>query len=316
MHRKLAVLALVLFASFTFARTRAASHPDLHPDAAMVSGVVTSVNGNIVSIANGLVTIDVSKAQVAGTIAPGALIFATVSATTDANAPLQAKTVAVTHLADATLLGTLERVDTSAKTLTVLGRTIAVDANTSFGGPRVNGLNDLVPNQLVQVQSSNVNGRLVARSVVVIAPVIPDARVIRGTVKSIGADAWTITAEKGDVVVKIDAQTKIAGAPKVGDTVEVLYNVDSANANVALAIVKFERPQVPTLPQLSHIKGTAKEIGATSWIVTREEGGDATVNITSQTKIEPGIVRGDRVDVLAARKDNGALEAVLIVRRR
>jgi hypothetical protein len=317
MHRKLALLALVLVASFAFARTRSASHPDLHSDAAMVSGVVTAVNGNIVSIADGLIKIDVSTAQIAGTITPGALLVATVRAGTDPNAPLQAVTAAATYLADATLVGNLERVDVSAKTLLVLGRTINVDANTSFGGPRVKGLADLVPNQLVQVQAENVNGRLVARSVVVIAPVIPDGHGLRGTVKSISATEWIITAERGgDVIVKIDAQTKIAGSPKVGDTVQVLYSVDTANANIALAIMKVDpRPTLP-VPNVTHIVGVAKEIASSAWVITREDKTDVTVNITSKTVIEPGVVRGDRVDVLATRADSGTYEAVIIVRRR
>jgi hypothetical protein len=317
MHRKLALLALVLVASFASARIRSASHPDLRHDAAMVSGIVTAVHGNIVSIADGLITVDVSNAQVAGTVTPGALLVATVRAGTDPNAPLQAVNAAATVLADATLVGNLDRVDPSAKTLVVLGRTINVDANTSFGGPRVKGLSDLVPNQLVQVQAENVNGRLVARSVVVIAPVIPDARVIRGTVKSISANEWTITAEKdGDVVVKIDAQTKITGSPKVGDTVQVLYSVDTANANVALAIMKVDpKPALP-VPHVTHIVGIAKQIAPAAWVITREDTIDVQVNITSKTTIEPGIVRGDRVDVLALRADNGTYEAVLIVRRR
>ena len=314
MLRKPTVLFLALALSFSaVARTRATSHPSPKIDAATVHGVVTSVNGNIIAIADGLVTIDASNARILvgrgdaasiTDIKTGMLVFATVRKPEQANAPLVATTVAATRIADATLFGTLDAVDNTNRTITLLGRTIHLDANTSVSG-------ELLANQVVQVQTESVNGRLVATSVLVVAPVIPSVHTARGTVKSIAPDAWVIEQEGKSLTLVIDAQTKIAGSPKVGDRVEVLYRIDSAHANVAIAIARFDMRDVPSIPQLTRISGTATAISATSWTIAAQ-----TVKINERTKIEPNIKVGDPVDALVEKKEDGSLTAILIMKRR
>ncbi len=305
-RRLLVLLALVLLASTATARTRAVAHPGTRPDAATVTGVITAVTGNIVSIAGGLVMIDITEARVVGDLEPGMLLFAAVRANTDPNAPLQATMVAATSLADAGLSGRLDSVDTNARTLTVLGRTIHVTDDTSFGG--ADGLQELVPNQLVHVQAEAVNGRLVASSVMVLAPVTPTVRTLHGTVRSITNDVWVID----DTFVRIDAQTRIAGSPKVGDEVDVLYRVDNSHANIALVIVKLERP---TIPQVARISGRVLTRSATSWVITREDGTDVRVGIERHTVIQPFINTGDRVEILAQQHEDGTYTAILIAKR-
>lgn len=304
-RRVLVLLALVLAASAATARIRAVSHPGTRPDAATVSGVITSVTGNIVSIAGGLVTVDTTDARVIGELVPGRLLFAAVRATSEPNAPLQATMVATTPLADARLFGTLDSVDTNAGTISILGRVTHLGPDTSFGG--VGGMLELVPNQLVHVQAEAVNGRLVATSVMVLAPAAPTLRTLRGTVRSIESDVWVID----DTAVRIDAQTRIAGSPKVGDTVEVLYRVDNSHVNVAIAIVKLERP---TIPQVTRISGRVLGMSAASWVILREDGTEVRVAIERRTVIQPFIATGDRVEILA-RFENGTYTAILIAKR-
>ena len=307
MPRRLPVLlALALLASIASARTRAVSHPGARPDAATVTGVITSVSGNIVSIADGLVTIDTTDARVTGELAPGRLLFAAVRANSDSNAPLQATMVATTTLADAGFFGTLDSVDTNAGTIVILGRLVHLGPDTSFGG--VANMLALVPNQLVHVQAEAVNGRLVATSVVVLAPAAPTLRTLRGTVRVIESDVWVID----DTSVRIDAQTRIAGSPKVGDTVEVLYRTDNSHINVAIAIVKLERP---TIPQVTRISGRVLTREATAWTIIREDGTNVRVEIDRRTVIQPFISVGDRVEILAQQHEDGTFTAILIAKR-
>ena len=214
--------------------------------------------------------------------------------------------VATTTLADAGFFGTLDSVDTNAGTIVILGRLVHLGPDTSFGG--VANMLELVPNQLVHVQAEAVNGRLVATSVVVLAPAAPTLRTLRGTVRVIESDVWVID----DTSVRIDAQTRIAGSPKVGDTVEVLYRVDNSHVNVAIAIVKLERP---TIPQVTRISGRVRTIGAASWTITRENGADVQVAIERHTVIQPFITTGDRVEILAQQHENGTYTAILIAKR-
>ncbi|HEX2062249.1 MAG TPA: DUF5666 domain-containing protein, partial [Thermoanaerobaculia bacterium] len=237
-------------------------------------------------------------------IEPGMIVFATVRAPGQANAPLVATTIAATRIADATLFGTVDSVDAANRTFTLLGRTIHVTDDTSVSG-------EILANQIVQVQTESVNGRLVASSVLVVAQVPPSVHTARGTVKSIAPDTWVIDQEGKTLTLVIDAQTKIAGSPKVGDRVEVLYRVDSSHANVAIAIARFDMPHVPTIPTITRVSGVVKTITASAWTI-----GDLTVKIGERTKIEPGIRVGDTVEVLAEKKEDGSLTAVLILRRR
>jgi hypothetical protein len=261
-----------------------------------ISGFVSTVNGTNIGLANGLITIDVSQATItddhgaSATIIPGSMIFAILRSGT----LLQASSVVVTNLPQATLSGTVQAVNAAAGTLQLLGITIHVDPNTSFGGNHnIRGLSDIVANDVVQVQVNAIGSSIVASSVLVFAPMPHLPTLFHGTVKDIGTDSWIITdTRRGDVNVKVNAQTKIVGSPKVGDTVDVLANVDSANNYVAVSIALS--------PTQMHISGVVKSIGATTWVIGPAVGlgPDFLVQVTAQTRIVGDPKVGDRVDAL------------------
>lgn len=327
MQRKVLALALVLFATAAFARVRAVSSSDARSDngAGTVTGTVSSVSGNLIQIAGGAITIDATGARISvgrgseGTIAdikPGMQLFAALRASNPtSNAVLPATVITVTDPADVTLSGTVQSVDAANKSFTLLGETIRTDANTSFGGYKRDAgtsFSDIQPNVIVHVSADVVNGNLVAREVLVVAPAPPQVGHARGTVQSIAPDSWTVKTDKETLTLVVNAQTKIAGSPKVGDTVEVLYNINSANQYVAISIIKFERITPPTLENFS---GTVKSINGTAWVVT-SNGADKSFVTNESTKITSGIVVGDRVNVTAVKREDGSLLAVAIMKMR
>jgi hypothetical protein len=319
------VLALLVFASLTYAGTRIESGARIS-SGATVGGLVTAVDGTLIHLAGGAITIDASGAKINGTIEPGVVLLAIIKTTDVApNAPLPAETINATPLPDGTLFGPVQSVDLASNTLTLLGRTIHVNGDTSFGGMHKSrdsekpGLDDILPNQLVTVTVDAADGQLLARSVLLLAPTPPEVRATRGVVKSIGADSWVITQEKTrdvpDLTVLIDAQTKIVGSPKVGDTVELLYRVDSSNAFVAISIVRFEPPKLPDL-DIFRFSGRVDSIAPDQWVVSKTEGGEkVTLKIDRNSKVDPGVEVGDRVEVLAQRNSDGTITALAIVRR-
>ena len=299
---------------------------------ATVHGTVSSISGSLIQLAEGGVTIDATGAKVVvdkgreGTLAqiePGMLLFAVLTTgDVPANAPLRASMITATRLPEVTLFGPVQAVDAAAGTITLLGRTVRVTPDTSFGGiykrrdGAAPGLGDIVRGQLVQVQIDAQSGQLFATSIMVVAPVLPEVQATRGTVKSIGTDSWILDRERGDdITLVIDAQTKIVGSPKVGDVVDVLYRVDSSNAFVAISIVRFEKPVTPPIPNIFRFSGKVKSIDSHAWVITRESE-DQKVVIDERSKIEPGIAVGETVEVLAQRKDDGVVVALAIVRRR
>lgn len=266
-----------------------------------VSGVVTAVNGSNVTLANGLVTVDVSHATItndrgaSATITPGSQIFAIL----DSSNSLTATTVIVMNNAQVTISGPVQGVNAGAGTLQVLGLTIHVDANTSFGGERVRGLNDVMTGDQVIAQVNAVGSTLVATSILVFPQMATThPTLLHGPVKSIGTDSWVITdSHRGDTPVVVNAQTKIIGSPKVGDTVDVLANVDKANNFVAISIALS--PVQPT----KHVTGTLKSKNNSSilgsvWTITPSTGADVQVRVTGETKIVGNPQIGDRVDAL------------------
>jgi Domain of unknown function (DUF5666) len=332
MFRHLALAAALLLATLASAATRTIESGTRPANGATAGGVVSSVSGNLIRLAGGAIVIDATGAEVMtdrgkqGSIADieaGMIVFAALS-TSDvpANAPLPASMITATRIPDATLFGPVQSVDAAASTITLLGRTVRITPDTSFGGiykrrdSEKPGIGDILPNQVVQVTVDATGGQLAATSILVLTPFIPEVQATRGEVKSIGTGSWLIERERGDdLTVLIDAQTKIVGSPRVGDTVEVLYRVDSANANVAISIIKFERPAPPSIPDVFRFSGKVKSMEPAAWVITRESG-DQQVVIDSISKIEPGIRVGDTVEVLAARKDDGTVIAIAIVRRR
>ena len=326
MLRKASALALVLFACTAFARVRSVSHPQPRLDGGTVSGVVSSVQGNLIQIADGAITIDATDARVVAgrgqtasiaDVKPGMQLFATLRASNPAShGGLPATLITVTNAADATLAGAVQSVDATSRSFMLLNETIQVDDNTSFGGFKREGgtsFADLQPNVVVHVQADNVGGRLVAREVLIVAPAPPQVELVRGTVDSIGADSWTVHNERGTFTFVVNAQTKVVGSPKVGDTVEVLYNIDAAHNFVAISIIKFERP---TVPVMQHFHGKVKAIEESNWTVTVDGGIDRRFTVNERTKVMPGIVVGDMVDVVAVQNSDGTLTAMAIVKLR
>lgn len=324
MSRKLLVLlALVLSAFTASARVRAASHPETRSEGGTVSGTVSRVQGNLIEIAEGAIVIDASDAKIvasrgreasAADVKPGMQLFAALRASNpSSHGGLPAVLITVSSSADVTLSGAIVSVDAANRSFFLLNETIHVDDATSFGGyKREAGTSfaDLQPNVIVHVQADNVNGRLVAREVLVVAPAPPQTGHVRGTVKSIGADSWTVENEaKSIVTLTVNAQTKIVGSPKVGDTVEVLYHVDSAHNYVAVSIVKFNRLDPP---QPAQFVGKVKSINGTAWVVTTD-GKDTKFVTNERTLISPNIVVGDRVAVIALRDGNGVYTAISVL---
>lgn len=320
MIRRAALFLSLVLPFATFAATRTIDSGTRLANGATAGGVVTAVNGNLIQLAGGSITIDATNARIHGTsstIEPGMLVFATLTTSeVAANEPLPASSIAVTRLPDATLFGPVQSVDTAKDTLTLLGRTIHVTPETSFGGLRKSrdgakpSLTDILPNHMVQVTIDETNGQLVATSILLLAPALPELHTKRGEVKSIGTDAWIID----DLTVAIDAQTRIVGSPKVGDTVEVLYRVASSNANVAISIVNTN---LPPLVVPAHFSGHVVSIASSSWVVRKDDGNEqVTLKINEKSRIEPRIAAGDRVDVLAQKHDDGTFTALVIVKRR
>lgn len=325
----LAIVAITCLPAFA-ARTRAVSSvPTVRPAPGAVQGTVTSVSGNVIMLANGLTAIDASSAKImvgleAGqpitAIEPGMIVSAAVDRPSAAGMPLRASVVVATRATDLTLVGKIDSVDPAARTLTVLGQTVIVTDATTFPTPPfgggVSGLRDLLPDQLVQVQADAPGSSLVARSVVALSGDVPQIAFARGTVMTITPDAWVIRADDGsNVTVRIDAQTRIAGTPRVGSTVEVLYRTDDAQTKTAIAILSLSGMAPPSLPEVSRIGGTVVSMGSAEWVL-RTEVGEARIVITERTRIEPGITAGDRVEVVGERRADGKIAALLIIRYR
>src|SRR5215203_265349 len=178
--RLVPALLVCLLALTTFAKERAVAARK-QDDArlaigsgASVTGQVTAVSGNLITLADGLVTIDATNARIlhgdgAATIAAiqrGALIIATL------------------RNADVTFTGTTQSVDVAGNQFLLLNRTIKVDAHTAFVNfgdhPSIAGLQ---PNTMVIVEANVVSGALVASRITLIAPIPPRPEISSGVVK-------------------------------------------------------------------------------------------------------------------------------------
>ena len=301
--RRLPIL-LLLIATTAVAQVRSRATMPVKPDVSgnTVSGVVSSVSGPFILLAGGLVTIDTTGAKIAGD-APeaGLMVFAVLKPGEVApNAPLPAAYVGVTRLAQVSLGGPVTAVDLGNSTLTLLGRTIKVTSSTAISGLmtfKAMTLADIFPGQTVQVEANTSGGALVAASIhVMTMHPVPVPSVIHGTVKSISNDLWVINAQGKDVSVTVNAQTKIVGDPKIGDTVDVLITGD----NVALSILKA--PVILPIPKEMRITGFVKSIATTVWTVgLGPEGSKAPefrVEVNAHTKIAGDPKVGDRVEVV------------------
>src|SRR5438105_2389571 len=119
------LLPLLLIATTALAQGHGRAVLPVHPEpsANAVTGIVSSVNGALVSLAGGLVVIDTTGAKITGDVAAGSLIIAILkSGDVAPNAPLPATSVVVTPLVPVSLSGSVSAVDRANATLTVLGR--------------------------------------------------------------------------------------------------------------------------------------------------------------------------------------------------
>jgi hypothetical protein len=270
-------------------------------------GLVTAVNGNIITV-GGVLPIDASNAKLVGDfggearladITPGTYVHAILRKSPQpAGAALAAETIAIVRIPQISLHSVVESVDVANNSFTVLGRTIKVDANTSFRslvGSGNTGLADLQTGSVVDVDARNVNGAIVASVVQVFARTTGGGTIAAtGIIESINGNEWKI----GNRVVVVNAQTKIAGDPKVGDYVSFVAFVDSSNQLLALSIIKMTPP--PPVGDSRFIHATVTSISATSWVIRPIGLKDITLTINSATQIDPGIKVGDLVDVTAS----------------
>ncbi len=297
---------------------------------ASVRGVVASVQGTLITLNTGgapAIVIDASSAKFmndhsgSGSIAdvkPGTRItaFINTAPTMQPSSFLRAQLITIESQPDLELTGTVDSSDQAHSRFVVLGITINVDANTGFGSnvPTFAAIkfSDVVAGKVVSVTARFSGGAIVATQVQLNFPSIQLPAILLGTVKSIGPAAWVITSHDGkDTTVSVDSQTKIIGDPKVGDSVQVMANVDSAHTYLAIAIVKVDLHDTTTV----ELHGTVKSISATQWVVGGPPGTlgpDFLVKIASTTIIYPDPTVGDHVVVVGTRDSSAMFTATKI----
>jgi Domain of unknown function (DUF5666) len=296
-----------------------------------VSGSVAGVQGSVITLNSGgaaPIRIDASTAKfmsdhggaaAIGDVKAGLRITAFInpSTTPAAGASLSAQLIVIESLPDLTVTGPVQSIDVANSKFTILGITIAVDANTSYGGSfptfaPISNLGGIAVGQVVNVTAAFAGGAILARSVQVIAPAAPPYTVLGGTVKSISATAWVITGKDGkDTTVTVNAQTKIIGDPKVGDSVQVMASIDSAHNYVAIAIVKLN------MPVTSDLHGWVASIAPTQWAIGGPPGSMAPVRlvkITPSTVIYANPQVGDHVTATGTSDSTGMFTATKITK--
>lgn len=329
MRRTLCILAtLLLIPTLAFSQGRmhpvmgqppAGPMPDMFTTASpsTVTGTVSSVNGNLISIAKGLIVIDATDAKFVGpfndaatlaSIEPGDLISVNVkNGNVPAGAPVPAAVIAIIKIPEAQLNGQVQAVDTIAKTFTVLGTTVSVTPQTRFvtglfGAP-ITGIEGIHVGDYVVADANASNGKLLADTVIAPGLLTFSTREIHGKVKTIGTDSWIITDNSNkDITIRVTSQTKIIGSPVVGSTVDAFVLVDSSNQYVAITIINSGN-LIP-IPPLVTYHGTVKKITPGTWTV-RDDATNTDLDflVWFGTKIDPGIAVGDRV-IVTARTDS------------
>lgn len=301
------------------------------PPPSSIEGTITSINipfvgeGPLLTLLDGLITFDATGATVrfasgaAGTTADFAIgqrVVAFVETTTAM--PKARSIVILSQRNDVTLTGAIQAIDPAARTLTVLGFAAKADGSTVFGGPRdgdgLTGFESLQVGDFVLLAATSEGRTLVAKRVMKLASSpIPVSR-IHGTVGTIGTDAWTIVLADGSrSTVKVDAETKVVGDPKVGDEVDVLLRLLPDGSVLATLIVKFVAP--PTVPT-ERYQGIVKSISPTSWTIGPAAGAgpDRLFAVNEATRILGDPKVGDAVGVLAQKRSDGSFLAVVIAK--
>ncbi|HEX7708159.1 MAG TPA: DUF5666 domain-containing protein [Thermoanaerobaculia bacterium] len=306
-----------------------------HISGAAVSGTVAAVSGTTIVLNSGgasPIVVDASSARFATlqsatasleNVEPGARIIAFISTSPapQPGVPLRAQWILVESAADLNVTATIDSINSGASSFMVLGISIHVDGNTTYSTAfptfaPVTSLADLAPGQVVAVSASFAGSLIVADHIHVLAPQMQQYTMLSGNVKSIGSTSWTLTRrEGGDVDVRVDANTRIIGEPRVGDPVQVMAKVGEGGTYLAVAIMRL--PEGPSMPDVRvEARGTVKSIGPTEWIVasSRADGTDLRVRITSETLIYPNPRIGDRVIIIGRRDSSGTFTALLIGR--
>jgi hypothetical protein len=334
-------IALIATCLTLTAGTRRAVTPPMNPtddalgigpmSGASIRGAVAAVQGTLITLNTGgapAITIETAAAKFMsdhdGTasladIKPGTRItaFLNTAPTTQPSSALRAQLVTIESQPDLQLTGTIDSIDVPHSRFVVLGITITADANTSFGSTfptfvAIKDVSGLAVGQVVNVTARFASGAIIATSVQVTSPTIQATTILSGTVKSIGTASWVITGRDGkDTTITIDAQTKIIGDPKVGDSVQVMATIDAAHNYNAIAIVKLDLHDINT----TEIHGFVKSIAATQWVIGGPPGSlapDFMIKIASTTVIYPDPKVGDRVVATGTRDATGSFTATKI----
>jgi hypothetical protein len=297
--------------------------------ASTIDGTVSAVTGTVLDVIGGQFRIDVSKAIITSGDGPsssplpatgipvGARVLAQVlvgdvAPTVIPPPPLQAVSVLVFLPRDGLLVSTIQGVDVPGGKFTMFFHSISTNTATKWsglgaGGP-VKGIDDLEAGMFATVSVVNSAGGLLATSVEAYGTVKPPELVaFRGPVQTISATVWTIAGRS----VAIDADTKIVGDPKVGDTVDVLARVQNPPPGslapsylVALSIVKA--PVIVPGPgdRATEFDGVVESIppvmtpGAVPLGHWKISSRDVVVN--GLTKLDSGIAVGTAVHVKGA----------------
>lgn len=343
-----AVLLSIIFLFLTFALGAATHRAVLPPgqgggstdvlgigpmSGAAVSGSVASVQGTIITLNSGAapaIQIDASAAKFMGDtgagsisdVKPGMRVTAFIANTTIVPLTplpaLHAQLITIESFPDLAVTGSLQAIDLPSK-FTVLGISMTVDPNTSFSSAfptfaPIKGLSDLALGQVVHVTAAFAGMNILAKRVQILAPVVIAPVIISGTVKAISAPTWIITGKDGtDITVIVDAQTKVIGDPKAGDSVQVMANLDASHNYLAIAIMKLGMTVPP--PTNIELHGFVKSITATQWTIGGPPGSmapDFLVKITLTTVIYANPAVGDRVIVVGTHDSTGALVALKI----
>lgn len=298
---------------------------------ASVRGVVASVQGTLITLNTGgapAITIeasaakfmnDLSGASSLSDIKPGVRItaFINTAPTLQPSSFLRAQMITIESLPDLEVTGTVDSIDQAHSRFTVLGIGIGVDSNTSFGSTlptfaAIKGLGDIAVGQIVTVTARFSASAIVATRVQIISFTIEPSIILLGSVKSIGPTAWVITSHDGkETTVSVDSQTKIVGDPKIGDSVQVMANVDSAHNYLATLIVKIDLNNNTAI----ELHGIVKSISAAQWVIGGPPGRltpDFLVKIAPTTVIYPDPKVGDHVVVVGTRDSTGMFTATKI----
>lgn len=321
-----AVVALLLSALAAPAFAQTAVLPPVAYFPPTVDSVVSKVNGPILDVLDGALQLDVTNATITSgddptatslpitVILPGSRVVAqvTVPNVIPLTFPprLSATSVVVYLASSGNLSGVIQGVNLASGSFTLLFTTVKTNAATTWSGIKsdgspVKGLADLSVGMRANVSITADPSGVTAKSVFAVS--IPTTRIVgfRGVVQSITGALWTI----GGNVVQVTSATKIVGDPQVGDTVDVLEQVQILPPGlaaptmipVAISITKVLLTPPPPGSRTIQFDGVVESLPPVAspgsvplghWTIS---GRDVLVN--GLTKVDAGIVNGSSVHV-------------------